>query len=417
MKILVIGSGGREHALCWKLRQSELVDKIYCAPGNGGTGLIAENILLQANDIEGLLEFAKREKIDLTVVGPEEPLVLGIVDLFKSHNLKIFGPDSFGAKLEGSKDFAKDFMVKYDIPTANYKTFYEFDSALKGIENFSYPLVIKADGLCLGKGVVICEDKKAAENTLDDILKKKVFGKEGTKVVVEEFLHGVEASLLCFVSHNKLFPMESAKDYKQIYEDDKGPNTGGVGCFSPSHLFNESLKRTVKTEILDKIEIGLEKEGHDYTGILFIGFMIDEDIPKVMEFNARFGDPETEVVIPRLESDLLQIFLKAIEGDLKERDIAWNKEPCVTVVLTSKGYPGEYIKGYTISGLNNLPEDIIVFHNGTKKEGDEFITNGGRVLSITSLGKTEEARIKIYKTIEKIDFDGLNFRKDIALLK
>ena len=417
MKILVIGSGGREHALCWKLNQSKKVNKIYCAPGNGGTGLHAENIPLKTNDLEGLLDFALKEGIDLTIVGPEDPLVHGIADLFKSHNLKIFGPDKFSARLEGSKDFAKEFMIKYNIPTANYKTFYDFASAIKGIESFSYPLVIKADGLCAGKGVTICEDKEMAESTLNDILNKKVFGKEGSKVVVEEFLQGVEASLLCFVSHNKLFPMESAKDYKQIYEGDKGPNTGGVGCYSPNHLFNESLKDRIKTEVLDKIEIGLDKEGHDYTGVLFIGFMIDKNIPKVMEFNARFGDPETQVVLPRLKSDLVQVLLKAIDGDLEEKDLVWNKEPCVTVVLTSRGYPGEYIKGYKITGLEDMPEKIIVFHNGTKREGDFFLTNGGRVLSITSLGEIKDVRENIYQAIKLLNFEGLSYRKDIAELK
>lgn len=417
MKILVIGSGGREHALCWKLKKSTEVDKIYCAPGNAGTGLIADNIPLKANDIQGLLEFALKEKIDLTLVGPEDPLVLGIVDLFKAHKLKIFGPDAFGAKLEGSKDFAKEFMVKYHIPTAKYKTFYDFESAIKGIGSFSYPLVIKADGLCLGKGVVICQDKESAEATLDDILNKKMFGREGEKVIVEEFLQGVEASLLCFVSHNRIFPMESAKDYKQIFEGDKGPNTGGIGCYSPNHLFTDSLINKIEIEVLDKIEEGLDKDGHDFTGVLFIGFMIDKDIPKVMEFNARFGDPETQVVIPRLESDLLSILIKAIEGNLKEEDILWNKKPCVTVVLTSEGYPGNYTKGFKISGLDKLPEDIIVFHNGTIKEGDDFHTNGGRVLSITNMDEIEDARIKIYKAIETIKFEGLNYRKDIALFK
>lgn len=416
MKILVIGSGGREHALCWKLKDSKDADKIYCAPGNAGTGLIAENIPLKANDLEGLLDFALKEKIDLTIVGPEDPLVLGIVDLFKANNLKIFGPDKFGAILEASKDFAKEFMLKYDIPTANYKTFSDFDSAIKGIDSFSYPLVIKADGLCLGKGVVICEDKEMARTSLDDILNKKIFGKEGSKVVIEDFLHGVEASLLCFVSHNKIFPMESAKDYKQIFEGDKGPNTGGVGCYSPNHLFDESLKEKIRREILDKIEIGLDKDGHDYTGVLFIGFMIDKGIPKVMEFNARFGDPETEVLIPRLKSDLVQILLKAIGGDLEEEDIIWEKEACVTVVLTSKGYPGDYTKNYKIYGLDKLSKDIIVFHNGTKKEGEDLLTNGGRVLSITSLGDIDKARTKIYEEIGKIDFQGVNYRRDIALI-
>ena len=417
MKILVIGSGGREHALCWKLKDSIKVEKIYCAPGNGGTELIAENIPLKSNDLQGLLDFAIKEKIDLTLVGPEDPLVLGIVDLFQAQDLKIFGPNKLGAKLEASKDFSKEFMIKHHIPTANYKTFYDFDSAVRGIESLSYPLVIKADGLCLGKGVVICQDKDTAVNTLDDILNKKVFGKEGEKVVIEEFLHGIEASLLCFVSHNKIYPMESAKDYKQIYENDKGPNTGGVGCYSPNHLFSDLLKQKIEVEVLNKIEDGLNKDGHDYTGVLFIGFMIDKDIPKVMEFNARFGDPETQVVIPRLESDLLEILLKAISGELEKEDMVWNEKPCVSVVLTSKGYPGNYTKGHKINGLNNLSKDIMVFHNGTKKEGEDFVTNGGRVLSITMIGEIKQARSEIYKQLENINFEGLSYRKDIALFR
>ena len=417
MKILVIGSGGREHALCWKLNKSKKVDEIYCAPGNAGTGTLAKNIDIKANDLSGLLNFALKEKIDLTLVGPEDPLVLGIVDLFESNNLKIFGPNKFGARLEASKDFSKEFMIKYGVPTAKYKTFYDYDSAVLGIESFSYPLVIKADGLCLGKGVVICHDKETAHKTLDDILNKKVFGKEGERVVIEEFLHGVEASLLCFISHNKIFPMESAKDYKQIYENDKGPNTGGVGCYSPNHLFTDSLKEKIKVEVLNKIENGLNKDGHDYTGVLFIGFMIDKEKPKVMEFNARFGDPETQVVIPRLESDLVEVLLKAIGNDLKASDIVWKKEPCVTVVLTSKGYPGPYTKGYKIEGLDNLSKEIIVFHNGTKEENGELVTNGGRVLSITKLGPIKETRGQIYEEINKINFEGLCYRKDIALFE
>lgn len=416
MRILVIGSGGREHALCWKLSQSELIEELYCAPGNGGTSLVATNVGIAANDIDRLLDFAQENEIDLTIVGPEEPLVLGITDSFEEAGLNIFGPNAFSAQLEGSKDFAKRFMMTHGIPTARYRTFTEFNEALKGIEEFSYPLVVKADGLCLGKGVTICEDRQSAEKALRESLQDKVFGKEGDRVVVEEFLSGTEASLLCFVSHNKLFPMESAKDYKQIYNGDKGPNTGGVGCFSPSPLFTAKMKDSIRKTVLDPIEKGLGEDGHDFTGILFIGFMIEGVDPKVLEFNVRFGDPETEVVLPRLKSDLGEIFFKALSGDLKEEDIQWEESSCVTVVLTSGGYPGYYRKGYEISGVEKLPEDLMLFHNGTRLEAGKLLTNGGRVLSLTATGSYEDARSRIYNSIDLIEFKDKGYRTDIAKL-
>ena len=417
MKVLVIGSGGREHALCWKLAQSKGIHELYCAPGNGGTSLVATNVAIQPNDLERLLEFSKTNDIDLVVVGPEEPLVLGITDMFEEEGINVFGPDAFSARLEGSKDFAKEFMVRHRIPTAKYRTFTDYNKALEGIKEFSYPLVIKADGLCLGKGVVICENRDMAEQTLKEVLVDRIFGDEGQRVVIEEFLEGTEASLLCFVSHNRLFPMESAKDYKQIFEDDKGPNTGGVGCYSPSPLFNDDFKARVRTEVLDRIEKGLEEDGHSFTGILFIGFMIGEQGPKVLEFNVRFGDPETEVVLPRLESDLLNIFLHALVGDLGEEHMSWSQEACMTVVLTSGGYPGYYKKGHRIYGLPYPDDDIMVFHNGTKREGDHFVSNGGRVLSVTCSGDMNVAREKIYRAIEEISFKDMGYRRDIGLFK
>ena len=313
MKVLVIGSGGREHALCWKIAKSKKVNKLYCAPGNGGTAQLAENIDIASNDIEGLLSFALENKIDLTIVGPEEPLVLGIVDRFKEKGLRIFGANKESAQLEGSKEFSKKFMERHNVPTAKYKSFTNFQDAIKGIEDFSYPLVIKADGLCLGKGVFICESEKEAIDILEDILNKKVFGSEGNTVVIEEFLDGIEASLLCFVSGSKIVPMESAKDYKKIFENDLGPNTGGVGCYSPSKLFTEELKLRIKKDILNSIKLGLEKDGLNFTGILFIGLMIVKGEPKVLEFNVRFGDPETEVLMPRLKSDLVELMEKSID--------------------------------------------------------------------------------------------------------
>lgn len=414
MKILVIGSGGREHALCFKIAQSPKVDKIYCAPGNGGTENIAENIDIDVDDIEKLLQFAKDKDIDLTVVGPELPLVMGIADSFEKEGLNVFGVGKSAARLEGSKDFSKKFMEKYNILTAKYKDFDDLDQALEGISDFDYPLVVKADGLCAGKGVVICEDERQAKETLKNILGDKCFGDEGSKVVVEEYLDGLETSLLCFVSGGKVIPMESAKDYKKIYENDKGPNTGGVGCYSPSTIFNDKLMEKIEKDILANIEIGLEKENMDFRGILFIGFMIVDDHPKVLEFNVRFGDPETEVLMPRLESDLVEVFQRTIDGTLRQEHLKWKKEHCLTVVATSEGYPGEYEKGFEIKGVDNIDSEIILFHNGTKKSENKLFTNGGRVLSFTALGENlEQAREKVYANIDKVTFKGMNYRKDI----
>lgn len=415
MKILVIGSGGREHTLCWKISQSPMVEKIYCAPGNGGTAGIGENLNIQVDDIDELLRFALDYKIDLTIVGPEAPLVMGIVDKFQGAGLKIFGPNEKCAQLEGSKEFSKKFMEKHGIPTAKYKSFTNYQDALKGIKDFSYPLVIKADGLCAGKGVIICQDKAEAENTLDEILNQNIFGSQGNKIVIEEFLDGIEASLLCFVTEGKIIPMESAKDYKQIFDGDLGPNTGGVGCYSPSPLFTPQLKNTIQDNILDKISLALKKDGLDFKGILFIGFMIVEGQPKVLEFNVRFGDPETQVLIPRLNTDLITLFLKTIDGTLNNSDLKWSNEFCITTILTSKGYPGDFIKGYQINGIDKLDNNIILFHNGTIYRNEKLLTNGGRVLSVTSLGETlEEARDNIYGNIDRISFEGMCYREDIG---
>lgn len=414
MKILIIGSGGREHALSWKISKSKKVEKIYCAPGNGGTVQVGENIDIDVDNIEGLIHFAKKEKIDLTVVGPELPLVMGIVDRFQEEGLKIFGVNKKCAQLEASKDFAKKFMRKYNIPTANYKTFNELGNALEGIKDFSYPLVIKADGLCAGKGVIICENEDEARKVLKDILGNKCFGDEGNKVVIEEFLDGVETSLLCIITKDKIIPMESAKDFKKIYEGDEGPNTGGVGCYSPSPHYNENIKEKIEKSILPKIRLGLNEENMDFRGILFIGLMIQNNEPKVLEFNVRFGDPETEVLIPRLKSDIVDIFEKTIDATLEKKDLQWDGKKCMTVVLTSRGYPAKYEKGFKISGTDKLDKDIILFHNGTKVENGEMFTNGGRVLSITTLGEdVNDARKSIYENIGKIKFNGVYYRKDI----
>lgn len=415
MKVLVIGSGGREHTLCWKIAQSRGVKKIFCAPGNGGTRLVAENVDIKANDIEGLLDFALKNNIDLTVVGPEEPLVMGIVDRFQEKGLRIFGPDGKCARLEASKSFAKEFMEKYGIPTAKYETYNSFQDACKALDDFSYPLVIKADGLCEGKGVEIVDTREDALRILEEMLIDKKFGDQGNMVVIEEYLDGIEVSLLCFVTENRIIPMESAKDYKKIHEGDLGPNTGGVGAFSPSPFLTVELKNEIHKEILEKIEYGLNSEKLNFKGILYIGLMIVEGRPKVLEFNVRFGDPETEVLIPRLEPDIIQIFEKTIDSSLTAEDIKWGQESCITVVLTSEGYPGEYKKGYEIKIDGALDDDIILFHNGTKENDGKLLTDGGRVLSITALGcSLDEAGERVYSNIDRISFEGMGFRGDIG---
>lgn len=416
MKVLVIGSGGREHALAWKLSQSPEVKEVYVAPGNGGTEKY-HNVDIQAEDLQGLKNFALDKGIDLTVVGPENPLCDGIVDVFKSAGLKIFGPDKACAMFEKSKEFTKEFLEKYKIPTAKYKSYTDYEGAREGIKEFSYPLVVKADGLCAGKGVIICEDEKEALKALREIFLDKVFGAEGSTVVVEEFLRGRESSLLAFVSNNKIFPLEEAEDHKQIFDGDRGPNTGGVGTYSPRKGSSEKLKAHTK-EILTKIEEGLQSEGLTYNGILFIGFMIENDEPKVLEFNVRFGDPETEVLMPRLKGDLYQILNKCIYGTLSAGDIEWREELCLCTILCSEGYPGSYEKGKEITGIEKLDEDIILFHNGTKREGQKLLTNGGRVLTVATLSKDmERARAKVYANIDKLHFDGMYYRKDIGLRK
>ncbi|WP_455100170.1 phosphoribosylamine--glycine ligase [Parvimonas micra] len=411
MKILVIGNGGREDAICKKISESNRCTELFCSKGNAGTLRYAKNVELNSN--EKIFEFSKNNNIDLVVVGPEAPLCEGIVDLFKGSNIRVFGANKKSARLEGSKDFAKEFMKKYDVPTAKYETIKSIEEGKKAIENFSYPIVIKADGLCAGKGVRICNTKEDVLDYFKELFEDKIFGKEGSTVVIEEFLRGKEASLLCFVSKGNLIPMESARDYKRIFDNDEGENTGGVGCYSPSELFNEELKLQIE-KILEKISNGLKKENLEYSGVLFIGFMIDEDA-KVLEFNVRFGDPETEVVLPRMESDLLLAIEKSLDGSLEREDLKWKKEKCLTVILTSRGYPKNYEKGKEISGIDSVDKDIYVYHNNTKVNGNKILTDGGRVLSITALGNSyDEIREKVYRNIEKISFETKQYRKDIG---
>lgn len=411
MKVLVIGNGGREDAICKKISESNKCTELFCSKGNAGTLRYAKNVELNSN--EEIFRFSNDNNIDLVVVGPEAPLCEGIVDLFKESNIKVFGADKKSARLEGSKDFAKKFMKKYDVPTARYETIKSIEEGKKAIENFSYPIVIKADGLCAGKGVRICNTKEDVLDYFKELFEDKIFGKEGSTVVIEEFLRGKEASLLCFVSKGNLIPMESARDYKRIFDNDEGENTGGVGCYSPSELFNEELKLQIE-KILEKISNGLKKENLEYSGVLFIGFMIDKDA-KVLEFNVRFGDPETEVVLPRMESDLLLAIEKSLDGSLEREDLKWKKEKCLTVILTSRGYPKNYEKGKEISGIDSVDKDIYVYHNNTKVNGNKILTDGGRVLSITALGNSyDEIREKVYRNIEKISFETKQYRKDIG---
>jgi phosphoribosylamine--glycine ligase len=415
MKILVVGSGGREHALVWKLIQSPKVDKIYCAPGNPGIGELAECIDIQVNDIQGLCSFAKEKEIDLTVVGPEIPLVMGIGDLFEAEGLRIFAPNRACAQLEGSKAFAKEFMIRHQISTAKYVECADVASARKLLGIYGYPMVIKADGLAAGKGVVIAESQEDALKALEEIMETKVFGEAGNKIVIEEFLTGVEASVLCFVDGTTIKPMVSAQDYKKVFDEDNGPNTGGMGTYSPSHVYDRHLESIVEEEILCSIMDGFRKDGLNFKGILFIGLMLTEDGPKVLEFNTRFGDPETQVILTRLETDLVEIMESILEDKLVTQEIQWREQKTVCVVIAAGGYPNAYEKGSVISGLDKVDADVVVFHAGTKAHEGQVVTNGGRVLGVTAWGDTvEAAREKAYANVEKIQFEGMYFRKDIG---
>ena len=414
MRILVVGGGGREHAICWKLNNESNVEKIYCAPGNAGISNVAECIDIGDSDIENLLKFAKENQIDLTIVGPEIPLVAGIVDAFEKEGLKIFGPNKKCAQLEGSKSFSKDFMIRHNLPTAKYKEYTNLDEAISEIDSFGYPVVIKADGLAAGKGVVIPENREDAITTLKEMMSDKKFGKAGDKIVVEEFLNGIETSILAFVDNDSIVPMVSAKDHKKVFEGETGLNTGGMGTFSPSEIYTDELAKEIREKILDKTLEGFKKDNLNYKGILFVGLMITEDGPKILEYNVRFGDPETQSVLFRLDTDLNKIISAILDNNLKNIEINYSKEEAICVMLTSGGYPESYEKGKVISGLENLDSDIVVFHSGTKFDNGNIVTNGGRVIGITAKGKTvKEAGEKVYENIKKINFEGMHYRKDI----
>jgi len=419
MKVLVIGSGGREHAIVWKLAQSRVVDKIYCAPGNAGISQIAECVELESKNFSSLLDFVKYEWIDLTVVGPEDPLAQGIVDLFLKEGQKIIGPKKDAAQLEGSKVFAKDFMKRHKIPTAEYKVFTSYTHAEEYIRLKGTPIVVKADGLAAGKGVFVCQSYEQAVEALRLIMKEKVFGLAGERVVVEECLQGQEVSYLVFTDGKTIVPMVTSKDHKRLLDNDEGPNTGGMGTFSPNPIITSELEKEILEKIIKPTIYGLKSEGIVYKGILYAGLMIVNGKPYVLEFNCRFGDPETQVILPRLETDLLDIFMGISEEKLNQINIKWLENASLCVILASQGYPGKYKKGFPIKGLDKIKDikDVTVFHAGTKfDENGNIVTNGGRVIGVTAWGKNlKEARDKAYDSVKLIYFEGMQYRKDIAV--
>jgi phosphoribosylamine--glycine ligase len=415
MKVLVVGGGGREHALVWKLKQSPLLTKIYCAPGNGGIAGDAECVPIAADDLAGLRDFAVREKIDLTVVGPETPLVAGIVDLFEDAGLRVFGPDAKAALLEGSKVFAKETMARYGIPTAAFRVFREMAPAIRYVRDLDGPCVIKADGLAAGKGVIVADDAAEAEAALRLIMDQRAFGIAGEAVIVEERLEGEEVSVLAFADGQTVLPMVASQDHKRAGEGDTGPNTGGMGAYSPPPVYTSSLHSQVCREVLDALIQGLARDGIKYRGVIYAGLMITAKGPYVLEFNCRFGDPETQVVIPRLRSDLLDVLDAALSERLSEIELEWDDRPAACVVLASGGYPGDYQSGQVIAGLDEISSDVLVFHAGTRKSGSDLVTAGGRVLCITALGDNiGDAVRRAYRGVDHVSFDGMRFRRDIA---
>ena len=415
MKILVVGNGGREHAIAWKVRQSSLVSELFVAKGNAGIWEIAKKVDISPTDVKKLADFAQKEKIDFTIVGPEAPLVEGIVDEFEKRGLKIFGPNRKASLLEGSKAFAKEFMKKYGIPTARYEVFEDFDSAKSYVEKVGAPIVIKADGLAAGKGSVVCRTVEEAIETLDKFLNQKIFGKASEKVVIEEFLEGEEASYIIMINGDKYIPLPTSQDHKRLLDGDKGPNTGGMGAYSPTPVINEEVEKRIKEEIIERLISALNKEGIYYRGFLYAGLMITKEGPKGLEFNVRLRDPEAQPILMRIKNDFLQLLLDFYEG--KDVGIDVDEKWTLDVVLASRGYPEKPEKGKIIHGLDYLKnmEDIIVFHAGTTIEDGFYKTSGGRVLNICAYGKTlKEAKEKAYEAIKYVCFEGMHYRKDIG---
>ena len=416
MKVLVVGGGGREHTLVWKLKQSPRVTEVYCAPGNAGMAGEAVCVKIGAEDVDALLKFALDEGIGLTVVGPEAPLTLGIVDKFRAAGLRIFGASQKAAALEGSKVLAKEIMAKYNIPTAGYADFTDAAKAAAYIRENGAPCVVKADGLAAGKGVIVAMDEQAALDAVKLIMEDRAFGDSGNRLVVEEYLEGEEVSILAFTDGTAVIPMVSSQDHKRIFDNDEGPNTGGMGAYSPAPVYTKDLEPFVFDKILVPTIEGMRAEGRTYEGVIYAGLMITKDGPKVLEYNARFGDPETQAVLIRLETDLVDIIEAIIDKKLAGMDIKWREESAVCVVMAAGGYPGSYSKGAVISGLDEAAAaGATVFHAGTAAKDGQIVTNGGRVLGVTALGKTiPEAISNVYKAVEKITWDGVQYRKDIG---
>lgn len=415
MKILVVGSGGREHAICWKVSQNEKVEKVFCAPGNGGTAMLPKGENVNVKGIDELLEFALKEKIDLTIVGSEELLVDGIVDRFQEKGLKIFGPDKKAALLEGSKAYAKDFMKKYGVKTAAYEVFTEVDKAKEYIKTCEFPLVVKASGLAAGKGVLICQNLDEALKAVDEIMVDKVFSAAGEKIVVEEFLDGVEASILSVTDSKVILPFISAKDHKKIGEKETGLNTGGMGTIAPNPYVTKEVYDAFINGIMNPTLEGIKAEGMNFAGVIFFGLMITDKGVYLLEYNMRMGDPETQVVLPLLESDFIELLESGLKGDLANADVKWSNKSACCVVLASGGYPEAYNKGYEITGIDKV--DNMVFVAGAKAEDGKLLTSGGRVLNVVAVGENlEDARAKAYADAEKIEFTGKYCRKDIGVL-
>jgi phosphoribosylamine--glycine ligase len=417
VKILVVGSGGREHALVWKIAQSREAKEIFAAPGNAGIREIAQCVEISSDDIKGLVNFAKDKKIDLTVVGPEAPLVKGIVDVFERENLRVFGPTALAARLEASKVFAKQIMVKAGVPTAYCEIFDDPQQAKDYIKKQNVPIVIKADGLAQGKGVIVAKTHEEALGAVALIMEEKIFGEAGNKIIVEECLVGEEASILVFCDGQNFIPLASSQDHKRIFDNDEGPNTGGMGAYSPAPVISDKLMKEILNKVIKPVVLEMSKIGCPYKGVLYAGLMITKDGPKTLEFNVRFGDPETQAILPRLRSDLVKVMQAVIDQELDRIRLSWSKDSCVCVVVSSDGYPGEYQRGKEIIGLDELKnkKGVIVFHAGTKLENGKILTSGGRVLGVTGLGNTiKEALDKTYQVVERINFEGMQYRRDIG---
>jgi phosphoribosylamine--glycine ligase len=417
MKVLVIGGGGREHALVWKIAQSPLVEKVYCAPGNPGTADLAENLPIAVDQLDKLLAFAYENKIDLTVVGPEQPLSLGIVDLFESHGLKVFGPSQKAAFIEGSKAFSKDLMKKYKVPTAAYGVFTDQSEAEAFIRATGAPIVVKADGLAAGKGVIIAQTCDEAVEAVRDMLSGNAFGSAGSRVVIEEFLTGEEASFLVITDGKNVIPLASAQDHKAIFDGDRGPNTGGMGAYSPAPVVTAEIHEKAMQQVIQPTVDGMAAEGRAYRGVLYAGLMVKDGQVKTLEFNARFGDPECQPLLMRMKSDIVPVLLAVANGDLGNTGIEWHDKAAVCVVMAAEGYPGDYRKGDVIKGLDKAAQidDVYVFHAGTGQQDGACVTNGGRVLGVTALGSSvQESIATAYSAVNSISWNGVQFRTDIG---